>query len=199
MFVAFALAADAARRQGGTDELVGWRGAAACERRCCKPDGYGSFVRSAVTYGFFLEYERGTESARNYAAKFRAYYCYRDSGMATRDYDGFPTILFVMTSARAEQRIADQAYRAWLSRERGPLPILIMTTDRIAAHSEGILGPIWRTPASPLVTYWQHGGPPRGLYGAGREPVRKLQLVWPTAHEPLLNSPRNESAGVQVR
>jgi hypothetical protein len=43
-----------------------------------------------VAHGFFLEYDRGTEPARKYAAKFRAYYRYRDSGQAARDYDGFP-------------------------------------------------------------------------------------------------------------
>jgi hypothetical protein len=199
VFVAFAIAADAARRQGGTDRLADWRAAAACERRRCKPDGYGSFVRNEVAYGFLLEYDRGTESARNYVAKFRAYYWYRDSGRAACDYDGFPTLLFVTTAARAEQRIAEQAYRAWRIRESPPLPILITTTDRIAAHSEGILGPIWRTPASPVVVYWLSGGPPRGLYGAGREPVLTPRLVWPTASEALLNTkPRNEPAGVRA-
>jgi hypothetical protein len=67
------------------------------ERRRCKPDGYGAYVRNEVVYGFLLEYDRATESTRKYAAKFRAYYAYRDSGEATRDYSGFPTVLFVTT------------------------------------------------------------------------------------------------------
>ena len=90
VFVAFATAAEAVRRAGGDDELAEWRSAAACERRRCKPDGYGCYVRNGVAHGFFLEYDRGTEPARKYAAKFRAYYRYRDSGQAARDYDGFP-------------------------------------------------------------------------------------------------------------
>jgi len=46
----------------------------AFERRRCKPDGYGLFTRCGNGYGFLLEFDRGTESARKYAAKFRAYY-----------------------------------------------------------------------------------------------------------------------------
>ena len=63
-FVAFAMAADRVRRDGGTDQLLESRSAASCERRNCKPDGYGYYVRDGVAYGFFLEYDRGTESSR---------------------------------------------------------------------------------------------------------------------------------------
>jgi hypothetical protein len=189
VFVAFAAAADTATRQGGADHLAEWRGGAACERLRCKPDGYGCYVRNGVSYGFFLEYDRGTESARKYAAKFRAYYWYRDSGQAARDYQGFPTLLFVTTEPGAEQRIADQAYQTWLLRGTEALPILITTTAHVAANPEGIIGPIWRTPASATSRgeqdrhYWLPGGPPRGLFGAGRDRVRTPRLVWPTAAE----------------
>ena len=159
VFVAFALAAAGARRAGGTDELSEWRAAAACERQRCKPDGYGLYTRDGVGYGFLLEYDRGTESARKYAAKFRAYYRYRNSGQAARDYDGLPTILFVTTSASAEDRIAEQAYRAWFSRGAEPLPVLLTTTAHIRKQMEGILGPIWRWPGDARGnmarrTYW---------------------------------------------
>jgi hypothetical protein len=186
VFVAFATAAEAARRQGGHDQLVDWRGAAGCERRHCKPDGYGSYVRNGVPYGFFLEFDRGTESARAYSAKLRAYYLYRDSGQAARDYQGFPTLLFVTTESRAEQRIAEHAYRAWSIRDCEPLPILITTTDQIASHPQGILGAIWRTPeparaSAPCARiFWLPDGPPRGLFGVGREPVVTPRLLWPT-------------------
>jgi len=56
-------------------------------------------------------------------------------------------MLFVTTSASAEDRIAQQAYRAWFSRGTEPLPVLLTTTERIGGHTEGILGPIWRRPA----------------------------------------------------
>jgi len=113
VFVAFAMAAGVATRQGGADELAEWRSAAACERRWCKPDGYGCYRRNGTSYGFLLEYDRGTEPARTYAAKFRAYYRYRDSGQAARDYEGFPTLLFVTTDRLAEERIGEAARRAW--------------------------------------------------------------------------------------
>jgi hypothetical protein len=181
VFVAFAIAADTS---SGTDQLADWRSAAACERRLCKPDGYGSYIRNGVAYGFLLEYDRGTESSRKYAAKFRAYYIYRDGGQANRDFDGFPTLLFVTTDPKAEQRIAEQAYRSWYVRGTEPLPLLITTTDRVAAHREGILGPIWRTPApaessaGPDRRYWLLPGPPQRLCGTHSEPVRTPRLVW---------------------
>jgi Replication-relaxation len=184
VFVAFAVAADSVRRAGGTDQLLEWRSAAACERRNCKPDGYGYYVRDGVAYGFFLEYDHGTESFRKYAAKFRAYYWYRDSGQAGRDFDGFPTLLFVTTDPLAEDRIAEQAYRAWFLRSTEPLPVLITTTNRVTDNGEGILGPIWRTPAaaesspSPDRQYWLPTGSPRSLYGT-RKSLKTPRLVWP--------------------
>jgi protein involved in plasmid replication-relaxation len=138
-------------------------------------------VREGARYGFFLEYDRGTETAGKYAAKFRAYYRYRDSGEARRDYDGFPTLLFVTTDPKAEDRIAEQAYRAWFVRGGDPLAILITTTDRIAHHREGIVGPLWQTPADPDRHYWSPGGAAAGLVGARGERVRMPALAWPAA------------------
>jgi hypothetical protein len=191
VFVAFAMAAETARRQGGTDRLVEWRGAAACERRRCKPDGHGSYVRGGVAYGFFLEYDRGTECARKYAAKFGAYYRYRESGQAARDYNGFPTLLFVTTTVAAEQRIAEEAYRAWFVRGTEPLPVLVTTTSRIRQHRLGILGPIWRSPAAARDqvaerAYWLPEAPPGGLLRVGGPHVCSPRLVWPTARDTQL-------------
>ena len=56
VFVALAVAAANAVDAGGTDYLVEWRSAVACERRQCKPDGYGCYRRDGRSYGFFLEY-----------------------------------------------------------------------------------------------------------------------------------------------
>jgi hypothetical protein len=185
VFVAVSMAAETAKRCGGTDQLDEWRGAAACERSRCKPDGYGCYMRDGVSHGFFLEYDRGTEPTRKYAAKFRAYYAYRDSGQAARDYRGFPAVLFVTTELSAEQRICEQAYRAWYVRGTEPLPVLVTTTNRIANDREGILGRVWRTPAPSQTSrfaerqYWLPGRPPRGLLGPGCEPVRTPRLAWP--------------------
>jgi hypothetical protein len=139
-----AVAAASARRAEGSDQLAEWRSAAACERRQCKPDGYGCYRRDGRAYGFFLEYDRATEGRRKYAAKFRAYYRYRDSGQAARDYNGFPTLLFVTTQACAEERIVEQAVKACSIWGGIPLPVLVTTTHRIASEGEGILGRIWR-------------------------------------------------------
>ena len=161
VFVSFAVAADAVRGARGTDLLAEWRAGNACERRYCKPDGYGCYVRDGQRHEFFLEYDRGTEPARNYAAKLRAYYWYRELGQAARDYDGFPTLLFVTTEPRAEQRMAEQAYRAWFGRGTAPLPILSTTSARITA--EGILGPIWqRLPVEAAGGAALRVWPPRG-------------------------------------
>jgi hypothetical protein len=146
VFVALAVAAANAKDAGGAEYLAEWRSAAACERRQCKPDGYGCFRRDGRSYGFFLEYDRGTEGRRKYAAKFRAYYRYRNSGQAARDYDGFPTLLFVTIDPLAEGRIAAEARRAASIRGGTPLSILIATVDRIRAHPAGILGAVWVAP-----------------------------------------------------
>jgi hypothetical protein len=132
-----------------------------------------------------VEYDRGTEPGRKYAAKLRAYYRYRDSGQAARDYDGFPTLLVVTTDARAEHRIAEEASRASFVVGTQPLSILTTTTDRIEAAPEGILGPIWRVPGTDIRRYWLPGGPPRGLFGAGHDRVASPRLVWPGAAQPV--------------
>ena len=174
IFVELAVAAERRRRLGGTDELAEWRSAAACERGRCKPDGYGCYVRHGLKYGLFLEYDRGTESRRQYAGKFRAYYRYRDSGQAERDYDGFPTLLYITIDPVAEYRIAEEAYRAWAMRNCDPLPVLVTTTERIGASDEGIIGRIWRTPApgdwsdSRTRQYCLSDGHPPRAVGAGR-------------------------------
>jgi len=145
VFVTWALAARAARARGADDALEEWRPAAACERRYCKPDGYGCYRVGAARYGFFVEYDRGTERASQYEAKFAAYYSYRSSVQAGRDYDGFPDVLFVTTSGAAEERIVAAAERAWSRFGGAPLATFATTLDRIAADKCGIFGPIWET------------------------------------------------------
>lgn len=180
VFVALVLAARAVRQGGGDDRLQAWWGAAAHERRRCRPDGYGRYWRAGRGYGFLLEYDRGTERADQLARKFAAYAMFRDRGEAARDFTSFPTILVVTTSASAEQRLAEAAYRVWWRQQGEPLPVLLTTTDRIMAHREGILGPVWRTPGRTERRYWLPGGPPRGLFGVGRPAVPTPQLVWVT-------------------
>jgi hypothetical protein len=146
VFVSLASAARGARARGADEALEEWRSAAACERRHCKPDGYGRYRRGKASVGFFLEFDRGTERSTAYTAKFDAYYGYRDSGQSARDYDGFPWVLFVTTNPTAEHRIAEAARRAWARRGGQRLAVLTTRADLIAHEPAGLLGPIWRTP-----------------------------------------------------
>lgn len=54
-------------------------------------------------------------------------------------YDGMPVILFVTTSPNAEDRVAAQAHRAWFCRGTEALQVLLITTERISRHPEGVL------------------------------------------------------------
>lgn len=140
--------------------------------------------------GFFLEYDRGTERACEYAAKFDAYYGYLDSHAAARDYVGFPTVLVLTTVAPAEERIAYQAYLA-AERHSRRLPLLLTTIQQIGSQPEGILGPVWRAPRplsgrSPDRNYWLPGGRPSGLIRYVRSiPNLPSRLGWMGAPAPV--------------
>jgi hypothetical protein len=184
VFAALAQAAHSLNALGGNHALEDWRPAAACERRLCKPDGYGLYRRNGDFYGFFVEYDRGTESARQYRCKFTAYYQYRNSRHAARDYTGFPTLLFVTTDGRAERRIARQATIASLAQNGNELHILITTTERIAGNQQGILGSIWIRPGEEDMEngrprhYWLRDDRPADL-AAANAPIEEHQQDGP--------------------
>jgi hypothetical protein len=140
----------------GGDAVVEWRNAAACSRRRMRPDGYGMIRRCGETFGFFLEFDRGTMSARGYHAKWSGYYHYDESRAYERDYDGFPTILVVTTVNAAEQRIAASARAASVGRSAS-LPLLLTSEWRIESdpsNPDGLLGSIWRTPKDAARRRW---------------------------------------------
>jgi hypothetical protein len=142
------------RNRGIDDQLEEWRSAAACARGRFRPDGYGCYRRGDLRFGFFLEYDRGTERAGQYAAKLAAYYRYRDSGAFRRDYASFPALLIVTSSERAEQLLAAQASVSHAQRgDPLPLVVFLTTTARIDACPEGPLGSIWRSPAGARRTF----------------------------------------------
>jgi len=142
-----------------------------------RPDGYGCYRRDGARFGFFLEFDRGTEKPGEYAAKLAAYYRYRDRGAAALDYAGFPTVLVVTTQEAAELRFAHEAYIASERHAGKPLPILFTRTDVIEANREGILGPIWRTPGRygerSVRAHWLPGGPPHGAFSIMRRQVSR--------------------------
>ena len=149
-------------RTGRDEAVVEWRNAAACARGRLRPDGYGLYRLAQREYGFFLEYDRGTMSARDYGAKLAAYHDYLASGRFARDYQGFPTILVVTTSNAAEERIA-RAVRAAAVGRGCPLPVLLTCEWRIGAdprNTDGLLGQVWREPGP-------DGAPRRAWVGEG--------------------------------
>ena len=93
-FVELADAAAEVTVRGGDEALVEWRSAAACARGRFRPDGYGCYRRGPWRFGFFLEYDRGTERSSQYATKLATCYRYRDTGVYQRDYQTFPTVLW---------------------------------------------------------------------------------------------------------
>jgi DNA-binding MarR family transcriptional regulator len=145
IFVAFVTAARHPTARG-VEELEIWRSAAACARGRCRPDGYGSYRRGTARFGFFLEYDRGTEKPAQHAAKLAAYYRYRASARAARDYTGWPIILVVATDDAAAARFACQAVLAAERHAAPALPMLLTTTARIEATPAGVRGPVWATP-----------------------------------------------------
>jgi len=145
-----------ARPAESEDAILEWRGAAACSRRRVRPDGYAVVRHHGELHGFFLEYDRGTMSARDYAEKWNVYHDYRESRAYELDYDGFPTVLVVTKDGTAEDRIARSARAASVGRP-GSLPILLTCEWRIADHpssSHGLLGRVWRTPEDPARRGW---------------------------------------------
>jgi hypothetical protein len=141
--------------------LLEWRSAAACARGRCRPDGYGCYQRGQAPVRVLPGIRSGDGAAREYAAKIEAYYWYRDTGRAARDYVGFPTILFVTALARAEADVAHQAYLAAERHGGNPLPIVLTTSRHLEAAADHALGAVWRAPgpfgSMPARGYWLPG------------------------------------------
>jgi hypothetical protein len=153
----------AATTMTDADAVVEWRNAAACGRRRARPDGYGMIRRHGATFGFFLEFDRGSMNARDYSEKWSGYYHYRESRAFERDYDGFPTILVVTVDNASEERIARSARAASIGRAE-PLPLLLTCEWRINHvpwNPDGLLGPIWRDPGGAFGDrrFWPPGRP----------------------------------------
>jgi hypothetical protein len=97
---------------------------------------------------YFAQFITGLRRADPDVCSFRLTATQETLQRAPRHFDGFPTLLFVTTQTAAEDRIAEQAYRAWCVRATEPLRVLTTTTERIASNPERILGRIWRTHAA---------------------------------------------------
>ncbi len=153
VFVHLALTAQCRRAAGLDDELVEWRNRAAANHRHFRPAGYGIYRYRGRLHDFFLDYDRGTISARDCSKKFATYYSYRDSRHDEPDHLGFPTILFVTTDPHAEERILRTAVAAGAGR-LAALPVLVTTWDRITGDRDGLLGRIWLKPGNEHRCHW---------------------------------------------
>jgi len=142
----------------GGDSVATWRSAAACARGALRPDSYVMIDQGQTSFGFFLEYDRGTESGRDYRRKFGAYHRYAETGRFARDYEGFPIVLFVTNSPGAEKRIAEAGCAASVG-QAVALPFLLSMVGLIRGP-EGPFGPIWRVPADTMRQSWPL---PRGV------------------------------------
>lgn len=156
VFVCVERTARALRACGRDDALLEWRNAAASARRAMRPDGYGVYRAARCEYGFFLEFDRATEKGRDYRQKLGAYLDLLESGAYRRDYEGFPTILFVTTEPGAKQRIARAVLEAEVGRT-ARLPLLITTLGSLEGAPEGLTARIWRSARSETCRRWPDG------------------------------------------
>jgi len=141
------------RRLGWNDELVEWQGLPISRQNRPRPDAYGIFRHRGLDYGFFLEYDRGTERARQYERKLAGYYDFAQSGRFERRFDSMPTLLFVTTSRVAERRI-DTAACAVVRAKGWRLPTLLTYQALVDSDQKGLLGDVWREPGTRTRREW---------------------------------------------
>jgi len=141
IMVAFASCARRARQNRGDDAFEDWRSAAACARGRFRPDGYGCYRRKSTRFGFFLEYDRGTEHPRHYLAKFATYATYGASAACRANFNSLPALLVVATTDQSEARVAQHVYMAEQHHANWTWRTFLTTTGRIAIDPSGVLGP----------------------------------------------------------
>lgn len=115
-----------------------------------RPDGFGRYAHPGGVCDFYLEYDRGTETTRQLAAKLAGY-----MGVA-RDWteegaSSFPNLLFVVPSPGREHAVVSAFEQALArfkkSRKLDALSFLVTSEQHLA--ESGVLGPIWR-PLGPV-------------------------------------------------
>jgi len=134
------------RKFGRDDALLEWRSEIDCVTGLVNPDGYGVCQRAGRKYGFFLEFDRGTETKAQLYRKLERYYEYRDKGAYEQDFVGFPTILVITVRNGTERRIAEVA-RALAAGRGSSLPLLLTCQWRLDNDPEGLLGEVWQKPS----------------------------------------------------
>jgi hypothetical protein len=141
VFVTIARSARA-QREGA---LLEWRNAAACAWGRMRPDGYGLLRLGRREYGFFLEFDRGTVHRRALRSKFAAYFRYRSTPMAVRDFDGFPITLVITSGPAGERRIVE-AVRAVSGGAEIQFRVLVTTIGWLESNPGALWQRIWFDP-----------------------------------------------------
>jgi len=130
---------------GHDDAVEEWEGPARAARGHYRPDALVQYRRGGGSNTLCLEYDRGTMRVRDYRRKFAAHYDHRDARLTATGSYAAPLILVVAPDEETEARIVVGFRDASVG--RGPALPLLLTLKHLATQPEGLLGPIWRTPA----------------------------------------------------
>ena len=146
-FASLSQAAIEERLQGGEHRLLWWETGAACERRYrdhdrwhnLRPDALAVYQAGEQRVRFWLEWDRGTMSSRNLAAKCRTYAQYVASREWFKQETALPLLLVVTPDPGQERRLGRVA-TATLTDGCG---LIIRTTTLTRLQEQGFLGPVW--------------------------------------------------------
>ncbi|MCY3924491.1 MAG: MarR family winged helix-turn-helix transcriptional regulator [bacterium] len=112
-------------------------------RRAVHPDAFGVLRRDAVTWTFFLEWERRAVRPATMAARLAPYLRYYASSRPTDDHGAPPAVLIVAADDLAASHFLRVA-QAEMDRFGVRFPLWITHAPAVAA--QGPFGQVWRTP-----------------------------------------------------
>ena len=142
----FASLTKTARREPG-QELCWWETGAVCERRYrvgtqwynLRPDALAEYRIGQNGTRFWLELDRGTMNARDFAVKFTSYAHYIDSREWAREDARLPRLLCVVPDISQERRMQ----RVAQTRVMSSTGLVLWTTTDVLLSKYGPLSPIW--------------------------------------------------------
>ena len=115
-----------------------------------RPDSFGVVRKGAVTWPFFLEWERRAVRPTTMAARLAPYLRYFSSHQPIDDHGVQPAVLVVFDHDLTETHFLRVA-REEMERARVQLPLWV--SHRVALEELGPLGRAWRTPGDSGSTY----------------------------------------------
>ncbi|HVT97553.1 MAG TPA: replication-relaxation family protein [Acidobacteriaceae bacterium] len=120
-----------------------------------RPDAFASVQIGQRPMRFWLEWDRGTMTAKNYQVKFTTYAMYLASREWARSSPLLPALLCVAPDIGQESQLTKAARRCVL---QAPSGWCVYSTTASLLMTQGVLGPIWR-----LVTAQEPTEPPAAL------------------------------------